>query len=137
MFKADSSDGPILVSSPGRTLADSSRLIATYEDIWKFKPRRVVESDSVDDIRSAVAEATSAGLRVRAIGFGMSWAAHLVTDDVCVSLRKLNRIHKIDRVNKTVVVDAGVRLGDLSRALGEKNLSLPSLSFLPDLTIGG
>jgi L-gulonolactone oxidase len=137
MLKADSPDGPIVVSSPAPARADSSRLVTTYEDIWKFKPRRVVESDSVDEIRSAVAEASSAGLRVRAIGFGMSWAAHLVTNDVCVSLRKLNRIHRIDPVNKTVVVDAGVRLGDLSRALAEKKLSLPSLSFLPDLTIGG
>jgi L-gulonolactone oxidase len=130
MLKADtpSSSGPTL---PG------SRLITTYEDVWKFKPRRVVESDSVDEISSAIAEANSAGLRVRAMGFGNSWAPHLVTNDVCVSLKKLNRICQVDPANKTVVVDAGVRLGDLSRALSEKNLSLPSLSFLPDLTIGG
>jgi L-gulono-1,4-lactone dehydrogenase len=137
MLQADGSDGPILVSTSARAVGDRSRLITSYEDIWKFKPRRVVESDSVDDICAAVAEAGSAGLRVRALGFGNSWAAHLVTNDVCVSLRKLNRIHRIDRVNKTVVVDAGVCLGDLSRALAAKKLSLPSLSFLPDLTVGG
>src|SRR5205807_1963818 len=81
--------------------------------------------------------ATSAGLRVRAMGFGNSWAAHVVTPDVLVNLCKLNRIHTIDTVNKTVVVDAGVRLGNLTRALAERSLSLPSLSFLPDVTIGG
>jgi L-gulonolactone oxidase len=115
----------------------SSPPITTYEDIWKFTPRRLVNSASIDDICKAVADATSAGLRVRAMGFGNSWAAHVVTRDVLVDVSKLNRIHAIDPVKKTVVVDAGVRLGDLTRVLAEKNLSLPSLSFLPDVTIGG
>lgn len=111
--------------------------IKTYEDFWEFEPRRVVDAASVDDIRKAVASATSSGLRVRAIGFGNSWAAHVVTRDVLIDVSKLNRIHAIDPVEKTVVVDAGVRLGDLTRALAERRLALPSLSFLPDVTIGG
>ena len=115
----------------------SSPPITTYEGIWKFEPHRLVSSASIDDICKAVADATSAGLRVRAMGFGNSWPAHVVTRDVLVNIRKLNRIHAIDLVRKTVVVDAGVRLGDLTRALAQKNLSLPSLSFLPDVTIGG
>jgi L-gulono-1,4-lactone dehydrogenase len=114
-----------------------TRTVATYEDVWKFKPRYVVESPSIDDIRSAVVEAVSSRLRVRAIGAGSSWASHLVTRDVCVSMCKLNQIHDIDLANKTVIVDAGVRLGDLSRALAAKHLSLPSLSFFPEVTVGG
>jgi FAD/FMN-containing dehydrogenase len=136
MLKSDDFDRPILRSSPGLALA-GSRTVTTYEDVWKFKPRHVVESASVDDICSAVAEAASSGLRVRAIGAGSSWASHLATRDVCVSLRKLNQIHNIDLTNKTVVVDAGVRLGDLSRTLAANRLSLPSLSFFPDVTVGG
>ncbi len=136
MLKSDSLDRPA-PSSLRPALIGTSRTITTYEDVWKFKPRHVVESASVDDIRSAVTEAAASGLRVRAIGAGSSWASHLVTRDVCVSLRKLNKIHNIDLVNKTVTVDAGVRLGDLSRALADNNLSLPSLSFFPDVTVGG
>jgi FAD/FMN-containing dehydrogenase len=136
MLKSDSLDKPA-PSSLGPALIGTSRTIMTYENVWKFKPRHVVEPASVDDIRSAVAEATASGLRVRAIGAGSSWASHLVTRDVCVSLRKLNKIHNIDLVNKMVTVDAGVRLGDLSHALADHNLSLPSLSFFPDVTVGG
>jgi len=136
MLKSDSLDKPA-PSSLGPALIGTSRTIMTYENVWKFKPRHVVEPASVDDIRSAVAEATASGLRVRAIGAGSSWASHLVTRDVCVSLRKLNKIHNINLVNKTVTVDAGVRLGDLSHALADHNLSLPSLSFFPDVTVGG
>jgi len=116
MLKSNSLDKPA-PSSLRPVLVGASRTITTYEDVWKFKPRHVVESASVDDIRSAVAEAAASGLRVRAIGAGSSWASHLVTRDVCVSLRKLSKIHNIDLINKTVTVDAGVRLGDLSRAL--------------------
>lgn len=114
-----------------------TRTITTYENVWNFKPRYVVESASIDDIRAAVIAAASSGLRVRSVGAGSSWASYLVTPDVCISLRKLNKIHNIDPANKTVTVDSGVLLGDLSRALAALNLSLPSLSFFPDVTIGG
>jgi FAD/FMN-containing dehydrogenase len=80
----------------------SSPPITTYEGIWKFEPHRLVSSASIDDICKAVADATSAGLRVRAMGFGNSWPAHVVTRDVLVNIRKLNRIHAIDPVGKTV-----------------------------------
>jgi FAD/FMN-containing dehydrogenase len=133
MLKVDS-PGRI---APGGVLAETSRTIASYEDVWTFRPRHVVDAASIDDIRAAVVGADCSGLRVRAMGFGNSWAPHVVTRDVCVNLSKLNRIHAIDPVKKTVVVDAGVRLGDLSRALAAKGLSLPSVSFLPDVTIGG
>ena len=137
MLKADSIDRTAPLSSGGHERIGSSRPISTYEHVWNFKPRYVVESSSVDDIRAAVADANASGLRVRALGFGNSWAAHPVTRDVCVSLSKLNRIHSIDTSSKIVTVDAGVRLGDLTRALADKNLSLPSLSFFPDVTVGG
>jgi FAD/FMN-containing dehydrogenase len=134
MLKADSIDRP---SAAKPTLVNSSRVITTYEDVWKFQPRHVVDTASIETICAAVAEANASGLRVRPMGFASSWASHLVTRDVSVNLSKLNRIHHIDPVGKTVDVEAGVRLGDLTRALAEKNLSLPSLSFLPDVTIGG
>jgi L-gulono-1,4-lactone dehydrogenase len=125
-------------SSPSPAQAEAQpRQITTYEDVWRFRPRRLVEPASVDEVRVAVRQATAAGLRVRAMGFGSSWARHVVTRDVCVSTSRLNRIHAIDPIGKTVIVDAGVRLGDLTRALADSNLSLPSLSFLPDVTIGG
>jgi FAD/FMN-containing dehydrogenase len=136
MLKLRNFDKLVPPVSHGSALS-GTRSITTYEDVWKFKPRYVVESPSIDDIRLAVAEASSSGLRVRAIGAGSSWASHVVSEDVCVSLRGLNQIHNIDLANKTVTVDAGVRLGDLSRALADKHLSLPSLSFFPDVTIGG
>ena len=111
--------------------------IAGYAGACSFRPRHVVNCRSTDEVCSAVVEAAASNLRVRAMGFGSSWAPHLRTPDVCLKLSGLNRIHRIDTSRKTVVVDAGTRLGDLSRALAVHNLALPSLSFFPDVTIGG
>jgi FAD/FMN-containing dehydrogenase len=115
----------------------NSETISTYAGSWKFRPRHIVACRSVDDVRTAMREAAACGMRVRAMGFGNSWAPYISTTDVCLRLKDLNRIHRIDRDRKTVVVDAGVRLGDLRNALAVRNLSLPSLSFFPDVTVGG
>jgi FAD/FMN-containing dehydrogenase len=115
----------------------NKEIIANYAGALTFRPRHVVDCRRVDDVRSAVAEAADSNLRVRAMGLGSSWAPHLSTPDVCLKLSGLNRIHHIDTSRKTVVVDAGARLGDLSRALATRGFALPSLSFFPDVTVGG
>jgi L-gulono-1,4-lactone dehydrogenase len=118
-------------------MISNSETISTYAGAWAFRPRHAVECRSIDDVRSVVREATASGLRVRTMGFGNSWAPHLPTPDVCLRLSSLNRIHRIDTDRTTVIVDAGARLGDLSHALAARGLSLPSLSFFPDVTVGG
>jgi FAD/FMN-containing dehydrogenase len=71
------------------------------------------------------------------MGNGYSWAPHVLTRDVCLRLVGLNRILGVNRDNKTVRVQAGVRLGDLTRSLAAHGLTLPSLSFVSDATVGG
>jgi L-gulono-1,4-lactone dehydrogenase len=111
--------------------------VATYGSSWIFQPRHIVDCRNTDDVRCAVLEAVSSGLRVRAMGAGNSWAPHLSTRDVFLKLSGFNRIHSIDPIRKRVIVDPGARLGDVSRALAARGLSLPSLSFFPDVTVGG
>jgi L-gulono-1,4-lactone dehydrogenase len=115
----------------------NTQSIAGYAGSCTFTPRYVVRCKNVDDVRAAVVKATAAKLRVRAMGAGNSWAPHLATSDVCLDLSGFNRIHSIDPVRKTVVVDPGTRLGDMSRALAVRGLALPSLSFFPEVTVGG
>jgi len=64
-------------------------------------------------------------------------APKILTDDVAIRLNGLNRIRRLDPVKKTVVVDSGVRMGDLTRFLARVGLSLPSLPFLTQCSIGG
>jgi predicted dehydrogenase len=137
MLESNLSAKYVAPSSLYPVLRGRGRRIDTYGGVWTFEPRHVVECSSVQEVSSVVADAASAGLRVRAMGNNNSWAPHLLTDGLCVSLRGLDRIRSLDVVNKTVVVEAGARLGDITRVLAAKNLSLPSLSFLSDASIGG
>jgi L-gulono-1,4-lactone dehydrogenase len=114
-----------------------TQALSTFDQIFTFTPRRVAECDTIRDVSAAVVDAVSSGLKVRAFGAGQSWAHHVVTNDVCVNLLRLNRIHYIDTINKTITVDAGVRLRDVTNALASYGLCLPSLSFNPEVTIGG
>jgi FAD/FMN-containing dehydrogenase len=118
-------------------MMSNSEAITNYASTHTFQPHRTIECRSIEDVRSATTQAAASRLRVRPIGFANSWAPHLQTSGVCLRLSGLDRIHHIDAERKTVTVDAGVRLGDLSQALAIRGLSLPSLSFFPDVTVGG
>jgi FAD binding domain len=80
-----------------------------------------------------VREAVSAGVRIRPLGVAHAWAPEVVTLDVSPRLNQPNRIPLVDTVRNTVNVEAGVRLGDLTRALAERGLALPC--FLSNLRI--
>jgi L-gulono-1,4-lactone dehydrogenase len=137
MLNSGQTGKPVTTPSLYPALRGSGRKIATFNGVWTFKPKHVVDCGSTGDVSSAVMEAVSTGLRVRAMGVANSWASELFTEDVCLRLRRLNRIHSVDTTRRTVLVEAGVRLGDLNRVLGAHGLSLPSLPFNPNVTVGG
>jgi len=118
-------------SVPGRT-----QILKTFGDFLSYQPRKVVDCADVEDVSNAVAAAGRSGLKVRAFGNGYSQGPEILTDDVAIRLGGLKRIGRLDPVTKTVVVGAGVRLGDLTRFLAESGLSLPSLPFLTECSIG-
>ena len=113
-----------------------TQTLKAYGDFLSYRPRTVVECASVEDVSNAVAAAGRSELKVRAFGNGYSQGPEIVTDDVAIRLGGLKRIGRLDPVTKTVVVGAGVRLGDLTRFLAESGLSLPSLPFLTECSIG-
>ena len=114
-----------------------TKKIPTYDGFLSTYSKHRVQVKTVRDIQDAVVEAGSAGLRVRTAGAGQSWVPYLLNADVSLDVTSLNRIHGIDRVRKTITVDAGATLGDVTRALGSRGLALPSLSFMEKATIGG
>ena len=128
---------PVAPSSLHPTLGGCSQTIHAYHRIRTFRPRHLVECKSVSEVQSAVREAVSVGLRVRAMGTGYSWAPHVQTNDVCIRLTGMNRILELDAKRKTARVEGGVRLKDLTRTLAEHGLSLPSLSFVSEVTVAG
>jgi L-gulono-1,4-lactone dehydrogenase len=114
-----------------------TQTLKTYGDVLCFRPRQVIECGSVEDVSNTVVAAGRSGLKVRAFGNGFSYGAEILTDDMAIRLNGLNRIRHLDPVKKTVVVDAGVRMSDLTRFLAGSGLSLPSLPFLTQGSVGG
>jgi L-gulonolactone oxidase len=136
--KVNSSQSAEPANTARRTvLPGCNEALETYERVWRFWPHHLVDCATIEDVQAAVIAAAAAGLRVRAMGNGFSWAPHVRTNDVCIRTTGLNRILAVDPARKTIRVQAGVRLGDLTRALGAHGLCLPSLSFLDDASIGG
>jgi predicted dehydrogenase/FAD/FMN-containing dehydrogenase len=125
---------PPLVRAP--LVYGHTQTLKAYGDFLSFQPRRVVECASVEDVSTAVAAAGRSGLKVRAFGNGYSQGPEIITGDVAIRLGGLKRIGRLDPVTKTVVVGAGVRIGDLTRFLAASGLSLPSLPFLTECSIG-
>jgi predicted dehydrogenase len=113
-----------------------TQTLKAYSDFLSYRPRTVVDCASVEDVSNAVAAASRSGLKVRAFGNGYSQGPEIIVDDVAIRLGGLNRVRRLDPGKNKVVVEAGVRIGDLTRFLAGSGLSLPSLPFLTECSIG-
>jgi FAD-linked oxidoreductase len=100
-------------------------------------PRRFEQPDSTAGIRRVLEQAHDAGDEVRVVGAGHSFNDLVVTRDVLVSLRRMRRVLDVDRASGLVRVQAGVRLGELSAALWDHGLALPTLSDVDVQSIAG
>ena len=111
--------------------------VDTFENIQNFTPQKIIQIASIDHLIESISTVAAHGQKARACGARESWSPYATTFGSSINLLQLNKVHRIDEFSKTVEVDAGVRLGDLSRALREHGLTLPSLPFNPRVTIGG
>src|SRR3984957_3072168 len=117
-------------------LQGRTQTLKAYGDFLSYRPRTVVECASVEDVRNAVVAAGRSGQKGRAFGNGYSQGPEIIVDDVAIRLKGLNRVRKFDPGANRVVVEGGVRVGDLTRLLAGSGLSLPSLPFLTECSIG-
>lgn len=120
-----------------RQLYGSLPNLRTFGGLQNISAKQVVNCSTLDDVKTSMRERNALGLKVRPLGAGQSWAPYLLSEDVSLRVHGLKRIRKIDPKRKTVCVGAGVRLGDLTKALAIHGLCLPSLPFFADATIGG
>jgi predicted dehydrogenase/FAD/FMN-containing dehydrogenase len=113
-----------------------TQTLKAYGDFLSYRPRTVVECASVEDVSNAIVAAGRSGQKVRAFGNGYSQGPEIIVDGVAIRLNGLNRVRKLDPLTSRIIVEGGVRIGDLTRFLAESGLSLPSLPFLTECSIG-
>src|SRR5262249_30638939 len=93
---------------------------------------RVQRPTSLDELRGIVARAP----RIHALGSRHSF--NDIADSAgLVTLEGLGQVIEIDRSAQTVTLNAGMRYGDLARALEREGLALHNLASLPHISVAG
>src|SRR5262249_12879568 len=88
---------------------------------------------SVDEVRSLVKR----GECIKALGTRHSFSAIADCTGEHCSTELLDRIVALDRDNKTVTVEAGVRYGHLCEYLHREGFALQNLASLPHISVAG
>ncbi len=93
----------------------------------RFKSREVARPRNVEELARLVGQYGREGRRVRVAGSGHSFTPLVQTDDVFLSMERLQGVTAVDEANGTVTVLGGTqlkRLGDdlLARGLAQENL---------------
>jgi len=96
-----------------------------------YSTDRVLAPRTVAEAQEMVARAEL----LRPLGTGHSFSRVADTTGVLISTERLDRIVEVG--TETVVVEAGIRYGDLGSALARHDLAVPNYASLPHISVGG
>jgi xylitol oxidase len=96
-----------------------------------YSTPHLVSPRSVEDAQELVA----ASDRLKPLGTRHSFNRVADSEGMLVSTEHLDRVLELDE--RTVTVEAGIRYGDLGRALAEHRLALRNYASLPHISVGG
>ena len=102
-------------------------------------PDAVARPASEEEVREILRQATADRTPVTAAGNQTSTTGASITDHgILLSLRAMDRVLDIDVPNRRALVEPGVLLGDLNRALAAHGLQFaPDPTSMDDVTVGG
>jgi L-gulonolactone oxidase len=92
---------------------------------------------STTEIADVLTRARRQGRRVRPVGAGHSWSEIAVPSDIALDLGRMNRVLEIDASARTIRVEAGIRLFELTEALDRVGLAMPILGSVSQQTVAG
>lgn len=103
----------------------------------KAHVRRIATPTSTRDVAQTVREAAAAGLKVKPVGTGHSFAPVAVTDGVLIRLDHLSRLRSADKASGLVTVEGGMGLWRFNELLAEQGLALTNLGDIQEQTVAG
>lgn len=128
-------------SVAGEVLVDafSCGRYATDASVYQMLPQGVILPENMDDVRACLAVARECGVPLLARGGGTSQCGQTVNHALVLdNSQHLNRLLELDVDNRTCVVEPGIVLDDLNRALAPHGLWFPvDVSTASRATIGG
>ncbi|GAY08144.1 D-arabinono-1,4-lactone oxidase [Pseudonocardia sp. N23] len=117
--------------------APNRRIWTNWAGTATASPAEVVSPTTVDELQRAVARASAAGMRVKALGSGHSFTPIAVTDGLAVAPDRLRGIVSADPATGLVTVLAGTTLHELGPALWQLGLAMPNLGDVDVQTVAG
>jgi alditol oxidase len=96
-----------------------------------YSTERILRPSSVPEAQEMVAGADT----LRPLGTRHSFSLVADSAGALLSTEHLNRIVEIG--DDTVIVEAGIRYGELAAALGDHGVALPNFASLPHISVGG
>lgn len=103
----------------------------------RFRPQRFEQPESEQALVELVRRAAADGQTVRVVGAGHSSSRLVETEDLLVSLEKLNGLQSHDRDHCVATLGAGTRVEDAGKALHEVGLALHNYGDVATQTLAG
>lgn len=75
--------------------------------------------------------------KIRVVGTGHSWSALCESDELLINLDYYNQIINIDKNNKTITLQPGIKLKHLNVLLDKEGLALINLGSIADQSLAG
>ena len=100
-------------------------------------PSQIARPLTEAQLRAIVRDAANSGRRVRAVASGHSFTAIACTNDVLLSLDRMNQVRSVDRTNGLVTVDAGIELRTLNARLAKHALAMTNLGDIAYQSVAG
>ncbi len=100
-------------------------------------PATLQRPGSLQELSAALELAQARGLRVRVVGAGHSFSDIACSEEMLLSLDRLQDVLELDLANGRVRVQAGITINALSRRLDEHGLALENLGDIDVQSIAG
>ncbi|MFO0681007.1 MAG: D-arabinono-1,4-lactone oxidase [Sandaracinus sp.] len=108
-----------------------------WSRVHRAKPTAWESPRSVGEVVDLLARARRAKQRVRAVGAGHSWSTIAVPEHVALDLEGMRAVLGIDAAARTIRVQAGIHLFELTEALDRVGLAVPILGSVSAQSIAG
>lgn len=108
-----------------------------WAGIYSCRPLSIDSPASEDEIVAIVLAAAERGERVKVVGSGHSFTDIACTEGRLIKLDRYNKVLEVDRDTRTVRVQAGITILQLSAALGAAGLAMENMGDVGYQTISG
>ncbi|KXX79252.1 putative D-arabinono-1,4-lactone oxidase [Madurella mycetomatis] len=109
----------------------------TWARTFSCLPELLIQPESLAEVEKAVSLARLCRRRLVTVGSGHSPSDLTCTSSWMLNLDRFNRVLSVDRATGVCILQAGIRLYQLSEALDRAGLAMPSLGSINEQSIAG